>query len=260
MSQSFDTELRQTFDALVDRIRADVAAHLAGAAGRLSDEAQAALQAGANAAARDAAASAERAATDRLTAYFTEREASLRRDLAASQAGLPRLLDDFRTIDDTTSLSQALDALITAAGHGAARTALFLVRGDILRAWSQSGFAVLGSALPFEVPMDEAGLLGEAVRSGSARYAGAGQPDWPAFAVSPDAAALVAAPLSMSGEVVAVLCGVPSGSAPEQGRELATRFEALTRHASRVLEALTALRLAQASMPPMSMSRPMPRG
>jgi hypothetical protein len=56
----------------------------------------------------------------------------------------------------------------------------------------------------------------------------------------------VAAPLVLGGEVVAVVCGQQASD--DDGRLLVATFEVLARHAARVLEALTASRLAQVGL------------
>ena len=54
----------------------------------------------------------------------------------------------------------------------------------------------------------------------------------------------MAVPLVMNAQVIGVLCGEQL-SADDRGQWLATMYEILARHAARVLESRTALRLAQ---------------
>jgi len=159
------------------------------------------------------------------------------------RASVERLLAAIRALDGTTSLSQTLDALASAARAEADRTAVFLVRGESLRAWNHAGFAAIPDAGTFEVAGADAGVALEAVRTARAQRVNGEAAGRPAFAGS-DSGAFVAVPLSMNGQVIAVLCG-DQAAATDQGEWLAMHYEVLARHAARVLESLTALRLAQ---------------
>ena len=74
-------------------------------------------------------AEVDRAALERQR---DEREAML--------AEMERLVESFRRLDATTSLSALLDALADAAAQEAPRTALLLVRGRDLQGWAFAGF------------------------------------------------------------------------------------------------------------------------
>ncbi|MGC4081570.1 MAG: hypothetical protein QM736_05495 [Vicinamibacterales bacterium] len=228
--------------AEVEQARAaavEAAAQHADAVNRLRDEAERAADThrGALDAANNAAAQAAIAAE------------AAQVELAAARAridreSVERLLAAVRALDASTSLSQTLDALAAAASAEAGRTAVFLVRGDVLRVWNQHGFDALPQGGTVDVPLAEAGIVADAVRGHAAHRIAANGDGRPAFAGSGVDGALVAVPLTMNGQVIAVLCGEQHDST-DAGAWLATHYEVLARHAARVLESLTALRLAQ---------------
>ncbi len=152
-----------------------------------------------------------------------------------------RLLQAVRTLDSASSLSQTLDALYTAAHAEARRVAVFLVRGDVVRSWNHAGFDAAPGAT-FDLALADAGFIADAVRSAASRRLTAGSGVRPAFASTSPAGPLVAVPLSMNGQVIAVLVGEEEAGTADA---LTPTFELLARHAARVLESLTALRLAQ---------------
>lgn len=164
------------------------------------------------------------------------------------RASVERLLASVRSLDAATSLSQTLDALSVAAHAEAERSVVFLVRGETLRAWHQSGFEA-GTGGPFELAVHDAGAAADAVRLGAPQRVADAPERVPAFAAADQESAFVAVPLTMNGQVIAVLCG-SQPSASDGGEWLATHYEVLARHAARVLESLTALRLAQLGAAP----------
>lgn len=173
---------------------------------------------------------------------------------AASGVSHARVLHAVRALDAASSLSQALDALFAAARAEAQRVAVFLVRGNVLRTWNHAGFdAVPGGT--FELPLADAGLVADAVRSAASRRLASSSAARPAFAAASSGGPLIAVPLSMNGQVIAVLCAEDDAAA---GDSLTQTFEVLARHAARVLESLTALRLAQLA-PPAGASPPPPQ-
>jgi hypothetical protein len=173
---------------------------------------------------------------------------------------LERLADAVRTIDNAWSLSGILDALVAAARREAACVALLLVQSNQLRSWKFSGFGpVLDSASPFDVPMADAGLIAEAIRSGQAMIENSSQDELvPGFASCPPGRVMLVVPIAMSGQVVGVLYsdGEPTGGPPAWPAVL----EILTRHAARVLEAVTAFRTASLLTNPASGSPGRPAG
>ena len=165
---------------------------------------------------------------------------------AERQAGLERaerLLASVRALDGAASLTEALDALTTAARGQAGRAAVFLVRDGELRGWAHAGFdASTPAARTLTFPLADAGLLSRAVteRRGVDTSSGLRAPAPLAFD-SPDRAGL-AAPLLVGGRAVAVLYADDAGET--DAREVPSAWpehvELLARHASRCLEALTA--------------------
>lgn len=167
---------------------------------------------------------------------------------AESDTRLQGLLDSLRSIDAATSLTHTLDALVAAARPQSDRVALFLLRGDTLRAWSHTGFDAMNEfGAQTEFAVAHAGMLADAIRSCTAQSCFGGDGRRPAFAgaAGPNDA-FIATPLMMNGQTIGVLCGEHL-AATDSGRRLASVFEVLTRHAACVLESLTALRLANVS-------------
>ena len=204
-----------------------------------------AIQEAHEAVAQASAAAAAQAAAEH--AAQLARHASASTDVVQqARAAQERLLSAVRALDATSSLSQTLDALTAAAQTETACVAMFLVRGDVLRVWAHSGFDTLDAA-PADVSLDAAGLAAEAVRTGASQRTSSAH-ERPAFAGAPDSGAFVAVPLSMNGQVIAVLCG-DDAACMDAGASLASTYEVLARHAARVLESLTALRLAQLGTP-----------
>jgi len=173
----------------------------------------------------------------------------------AGNASHARVLHDVRALDAASSLSQTLDALFAAARAEARRVAVFLVRGDLLRTWNHAGFDAVPGGSSFDLPLADAGLIADVVRSSASRRIAAGNAARPAFAATSPASSLVAVPLSMNGQVIAVLCAEEDAGSADA---LTPTFEVLARHAARVLESLTALRFAQL-VPPAGAGAPPPR-
>ena len=167
---------------------------------------------------------------------------------AESDARVQELLDSLRSIDAATSLTHTLDALIAAARPQSDRVALFLLRGDTLRAWSHTGFEAMhefGAQTEFAVA--HAGMLADAVRSCTAQSCVGADGRRPTFAGAAGASdAFVAIPLILNGQAIGVLCGEHL-AVGDSGRRLTSVYEVLTRHSACVLESLTALRLANVS-------------
>ncbi|MEQ1729921.1 MAG: hypothetical protein ABL982_16265 [Vicinamibacterales bacterium] len=158
-----------------------------------------------------------------------------------------RLQHAVRALDTASSLSQTLDALFAAARAEARRVVVFLVRGDALRTWNHAGFDGLPSGSTIDLPLADAGLVADAIRAAGSSRLGADSAARPAFAATSSAGPLVAVPLSMNGQVIAVLCAEEDAGSSDS---LTSTFEVFARHAARVLESLTALRLAQLAPPP----------
>jgi hypothetical protein len=153
------------------------------------------------------------------------------------------MLTAIRTIDRANSLREVLDTLVSAAGREASRVALVLVRADTFQGWRFIGFGpALDTAARIEISRTEAGALLEAVTGGASVSGDGGVAGRaPSFANLPLGLEYLAVPLTMAGDVVAVLYA-------DQGTSLTWPHdvEVLTRHAGRCLEALTAIKAARA--------------
>jgi hypothetical protein len=141
---------------------------------------------------------------------------------------MTHLLDAVRAIDEARSLTAVLDALVTNSANDAARAGVLLVRADRVRGWRDDSL---------DRPVAETGLVAEAIRSGRAttmKVEGAAPPPFAGAAAGRDVHAF---PLTLSGEIVAILYA--------EGGD-AGALEILSRHAARQLEALTAFKTARA--------------
>jgi hypothetical protein len=195
---TLDDRLKRAVDTLGDRLREEITRELRVVTEELSARAQA------------------------------EREAAVQSARAQESDG-KRILDSIRAMDEARSVTAALDMLVARAKAEASRAGVLLVRGDRIRGWRDDSL--------LDVPISETRLVAEAVRTGLAASTTATGTVAPPFAGAPPAAALHAFPLSLSGDVVAVLYG-------EGGN--ADTLEILARHAARVLESLTAFKTARA--------------
>lgn len=194
----------------------------------------------------------EQTAADLADVHVTERQVQL--------AIVERMLAAIRSMDAARSLSDVLATLVRAAGAEAPRVALLVVAGAELRGWNVEGFG--GAASSVQVPVDDAGLLGEVIRRGEpvATADGAG-PLPPAFAALPADRAAIAVPLLVGAQPVAVLYAddgaegarVVPASWPEA-------IQILGRHASVTLAHLTAVRAADAMRRSLAASPPAPPG
>lgn len=179
-----------------------------------------------------------RAEVDLASAVTFARADERQSDLAASAA----LVEAIRTLDDASSLTAILDALALAASAHTARTALLVARQGQLRSWRSSGFDDDLSALAIE-PTGES-LVVRALRARAVQSASGPEPG--AEPLSPSSAdrAAIAVPVTVDGEVVAVLYGDDDGA---EGRPVPSAWpellEVLARHAGRCLETMTARRL-----------------
>jgi hypothetical protein len=254
--------------AVTERLTADFArreaqireeAHAAGfAAGSSQGRADAAAAESARAEAEQQRADAERKHADleqkhadaerqraeaaaALDAVRQTHAAALQDVKSGHRTTLARLADALRVLDTSTTLSQTLNGLVDAAAGHAPHTALFLVRGEHLRLWTQSGFETLADQPAFELSLADAGILAEAVSAAEPRRA----PARPSAFSSRAAGQAVIVPLTLDGQVTAVLYA-ESDAEDSEATELLSTLDVLARHAARVLESLTAIRLAHA--------------
>ena len=297
----FDEDLRRQFEALTDRIRAEVTRQLALATDELTASVDAERVGAVLQAAADARAEAEQEASARLRTAVAEaqergrsegwdaarqdgvaqgrlegraegraealaegraeglaegrvagREDARAEARATELAAGERLVEAVRTIDGAHSLSEILDALASRAGREAARVGVLLVRGGVLRGWRFIGFeAALDEASAFDLPLEEGGVIADAVGSGEAVSADSSQGTAvPSFAKLGPGREMLAVPIGMNGQVVAVLYADQAGDDPARPGHAEPLvwpaiLEVLARHATRCLETVTAFRAAQ---------------
>jgi hypothetical protein len=97
--------------------------------------------------------------------------------------------------------------------------------------------------------MTEAGIVQDAIQAGTTITASSGNGSMPRFASLPPGRGLVAVPIAVGGQVVAVLYadrGEADREANPGTNTWSTTLEVMARHAARSLEAVTAMRAAQA--------------
>ncbi|HUK33758.1 MAG TPA: hypothetical protein VLV86_07605 [Vicinamibacterales bacterium] len=143
-----------------------------------------------------------------------------------------RLADAVRAIDEATSLSALLDALATAAGNESARAGVFLVRNEDVRSFRLSNFPARYEDAPITVPLNDAGVVRDAVTQRATATSDASP-----FDELPPGVTAIAIPL--------VLAGAAIGALYVEAADLPT-MEVLARFASRALEAQTAMKTARA--------------
>ena len=171
-----------------------------------------------------------RIVTEELSAKaHAEREAASQPARTPQEPDGKRILDSVRALDEARSVTAALDALVTRAKVEASRAGVLLVRADRVRGWRGDEH--------LDMPVSETRLVADAIRTGLAATTTAVDTVTPPFDGASAGAELHAFPLSLSGDVVAVL-NAEGGNADT--------LEILARHAARVLESLTAFQTARA--------------
>jgi len=264
---SFNEQLQQAFDTLSDRLREELARQTRAVVDELAKAAHAdrdrAVQEAARAerdraadetaravdAAKQEAAEAARTAADAARTAAQAAAAGARAELrSADLTARERLLAAIRTMDRARSLTEVFDALSVGAEREAARAAVLLVRDSTLHSWRFTGFGPSFDAPhDLQVPVDNSGVIAEALRSLTAASATNLQRiPAPPFDL-PGGRARMAFPLTIAGQPVAVLYadeGPENGPAADGKAGWAVAVEILGRHAARSLEALTAFKTA----------------
>jgi hypothetical protein len=174
--------------------------------------------------------------------------AASREDLRSADLGASeRLIDAVRAMDRDRSLTEILDSLASCAGREAARVGLLLWRAGELHGWRFIGFGrAFEAASRIVIPSAESGIIAEAIRTGDAVSSDtSGALAAPAFAALPGGREGLAVPVTMNGDVIAVLyADQGTGADGDQRSSTLTwpdAIEILARHAARCLEAATAI-------------------
>ena len=180
---------------------------------------------------RDAALAAAHADRDAaLAAAQAEREAAVAAAASAAVAASAGSADDLvahlsagvRAMSQASSLTAVLQALMIAAGTPGAITSIWLVRGEELQSWRHDSAST---------PLDPIALHADNPIADAARSKAVARGD-----------DVVALPLTLAGEVVAILVSAsPQSPAPN-----ADALEVLAMYASRALESITAFKTARA--------------
>jgi hypothetical protein len=267
-------ELADQSGATLATARQLAATELAAAVARAQQEA-AAEMASAVQRAREEAASEATAAVDRARDEVAHASAQLQRqaevervaferqrdEREAMLAEMERLVESFRRLDATVSLSTLLDALSDAAAQEAPRTALLIVKGRELQGWTFAGFRnAPADPRKHTIPLHMRPDFARAVDTLGRVEVSASQPDAdaPSFPwLTPAGGDVgVAVPVIVGGNVGALLYADDGGEAartvPASWPET---LELLARHAARCLEAHTAMRAAGLGPAAMAASR-----
>jgi hypothetical protein len=174
---------------------------------------------------------------DRLAFESLEREVE---ELRTKHAQTARLASAFRTLDQAASLGDILEHLAQSACQEAGRTAVFLVNGEKLRGWRALGFPAGQPIIGSEFDPAESGVVGQAVRSGAGQQHRNGDATrLPVFARADGPRDAVAFPVQVGGSVIAVLYADAARADRPEDPEWLDTVDAMTKHAGRVLEAMT---------------------
>lgn len=190
---------------------------------------------------------AQRALADARAALDAERQRT-NEALDAARRATPsldttRLVAALQAIDDATSLTGVIRAVVSAAAAEASRAALFIVNGAQLDEWPATGVSPV-SAGSMRVDGREAGFLADVLRRGEPLASGAGLPAPTFAALGPDRRA-VAVPFMLGGQPVAVLyADEGTGDQPQAGWTDAVQI--LGRHGAAAIACMTARKTADA--------------
>ncbi len=167
-------------------------------------------------------------------------------ELRTKLAQAARLASAFRTLDQATSLGDILEHLAQSACQETGRTAVFLVSGGKLRGWRALGFPASQPIVGSDLDPAESGVVGQAVQSGSGQQHRNGDATHlPVFAQADGPRDAAALPVQVGGSVIAVLYADAARADRPEDPEWLDTIDAMTKHAGRVLEAMTVRRAAE---------------
>lgn len=173
--------------------------------------------------------------------------ASARVDAAEARTEVfTRLVTAIRMIDEAATLRGILEGLGRGAAMEAARVAVMLIDGDVLRPFADFGFA--SGARPADLRLDEAPLVARAIHERlRISLASARSSELPPFMRQAPGAAGLATPVIVGGDVVALLYAEGPARAAEgtAGPVWMEHVEVLSRHAAARLEAVTSRRTVE---------------
>jgi hypothetical protein len=241
---TFEEQLTQAFETLTERLRGEIHQHVQRASAELVaaapyDRDPAVIEATRHE--LELAVAAARQET-RDAAWREAHEQGLaagreagRRDAQLEAAtppeasdNLERLAEAMRAIDAAQSLTEMLDALVTAASQHARGVALWLVRGGLLHRWRSTAVDEADTT-PAQSPQEAGGAVAEAMAHNAAAR------DEHVLAV----------PIALAGHVVAIFSADRDASTAH--RPPRTEYlELLVRYTARSLESLTAFKTARA--------------
>ena len=242
---ALDEQLPQAFERLAGRLCDELTRELRNAATEAMAAARAEREAAVEEGSSRARAEAEQRTQAQLLAAVSDVEARAR---ATDLVAAARLIESIRAIDRARSLSEILDTLVSCAGHEVERAGVLVVRDRELRGWRFIGFNPGGAAASsIVISFDDSGILGEAIRTGTAVSADtAGDLGAPGFAQAPSGREPLAVPIAVGGDVVAVLYADRGESDAADTRRVAATWsgtlELFARHAAKCLEAATAVK------------------
>jgi hypothetical protein len=162
---------------------------------------------------------------------------------ATGDESLLRIAAAINALDEADSLRAILDTLAAHAGREVDRSALLLVKGELIQGWRFTGFNGLTPiARSITLERDADSILSRAIRTGADAPDGARAPEeeegLPAFARGAGARQAAAFPIVVGGVAIGVLYGDAPMDVPDPDGWRAA-LTVLTRHAGRVLEAVT---------------------
>ena len=252
--ESIRENLRQEIETVRAQAAAELAAERSRAAAELDEErgrAAVQLEAERSQAADEIHATQARASAEMATLMArleseigAAREQGAAAARAAAENAVPRAFertpDAIRDLDDTRSLTQALDRLLSHAASVAGRAAIFVINGDRLQSWKAAGIPDV-DVKPVESLIHGRDLVARAIQAGQATRSSSDLAAPPFARLRPDGVAM-AAPLMIGGRAVAVLYADAGPDAEKAPGGAFETIEVLARHASSVVALRTALR------------------